>query len=56
MTIKKISEIQPKFFEFSTDNLYKAELEVKKYPKDRRASAVLALLYLVQKQNHNWIP
>ena len=56
MTIKKISEIQPKFFEFSKDNLYKAEIEVKKYPKDRRASAVLALLYLVQKQNDNWIP
>ena len=56
MTIKKISEIQPKFFEFSKDNLYKAQIEVKKYPKDRRASAVLALLYLVQKQNDNWIP
>ena len=33
-----------------------AENEIKKYPKDRKASAILALLYLVQKQNDNWIP
>ena len=56
MSIKKISKIQPKSFEFSKDNLQEAENEIKKYPKDRKASAVLALLYLVQKQNDNWIP
>ena len=56
MSIKKISNIQPESFEFSKDNLLEAENEVKKYPKDRKASAVLALLYLVQKQNDNWIP
>ena len=31
-------------------------MKLKKYPKDRKASAVLALLYLVQNQNDNWIP
>ena len=31
-------------------------IEIKKYPKGKKASAVLALLYLVQKQNDNWIP
>jgi len=56
MSIKKISNIQPESFEFSKDNLLEAENEIKKYPKDRKASAVLALLYLVQKQNDNWIP
>ena len=56
MSIKKISKIQPESFEFSKDNLLEAENEIKKYPKDRKASAVLALLYLVQKQNDNWIP
>ena len=56
MSIKKISKIQPESFEFSKDNLLKAENEIKKYPKGRKASAVLALLYLVQKQNNNWIP
>ena len=33
MSIKKISKIQPETFEFSKDNLQKAELEIKKYPK-----------------------
>jgi NADH-quinone oxidoreductase E subunit len=56
MSIKKISKIQPESFEFSEDNLQEAKNEIKKYPKDRKASAVLALLYLVQKQNDNWIP
>ena len=56
MSIKKISKIQPESFEFSKDNLLEAENEIKKYPKDRKASAVLALLYLVQKQNNNWVP
>ena len=56
MSIKKISEIQPEFFEFSKDNLREVEKEIKKYPKDKKASAVLALLCLVQKQNDNWIP
>ena len=56
MSIKKISKTQPESFEFSSDNLRNAEVEIKKYPKDRKASAVMALLYLVQKQNDNWIP
>tara|TARA_B100000029_G_C17372885_1_gene886838 strand:+ start:358 stop:966 length:609 start_codon:yes stop_codon:yes gene_type:complete len=56
MTIKKISKIQPETFEFTKENLQEAENEINKYPKDRKGSAVLALLYLVQKQNDNWIP
>ena len=56
MNIKKISKIQPESFKFSKDNLLEAENEIKKYPKDKKASAVMALLYLVQKQNDNWIP
>ena len=56
MSLKKISSEQPKMFKFTDDNLVKANNEIKKYPKERKASAVLALLYLVQKQNDNWIP
>ena len=56
MTIKKISETQPNMFEFSKENLNKAQKEIEKYPKERKASAVIALLYLAQKQNDNWIP
>ena len=56
MSIKKISKSQPESFEFSKDNLREAENIIKKYPINRKASAVLALLYLVQKQHDNWIP
>ena len=56
MNKKIISKIQPESFEFSKDNLKKAKIEIEKYPKDRQASAVLALLNLVQNQNENWIP
>ena len=56
MSIKIISKEQPEFFEFTDINLKEAEKEIKKYPKDRKASAIMALLYLVQKQNNNWIP
>ena len=56
MSLKKISKVQPELFEFTNQNLEKANNEIKKYPKERRASAVLALLYLVQNQNDNWIP
>ena len=56
MSIKKISKTQPEKFEFTPENLSEAEIEIEKYPKDRKASAILALLHLVQKQNNNWIP
>ena len=56
MSVKKISNEQPKFFKFSEENLEIVKNEIKKYPKNRKESSVLALLYLVQKQNDNWIP
>ena len=56
MSIKKISKEQPDFFEFTKENLDKADLIIKKYPPKKQASAVMPLLYLVQQQNENWIP
>ena len=56
MSLKKISKVQPELFEFNNINFQKAEKEIRKYPKEKKASAVLALLYLVQDQNDNWIP
>ena len=56
MSFKKVSKIQPELFEFNKENLIMVENEIKKYPKSKKASAVMALLYLVQKQNDNWIP
>ena len=56
MSINKISKKQPDKFEFTLDNLEKARKAIKKYPNGKQQSAVMALLYLVQKQNNNWIP
>ena len=56
MSIKKISKVQPELFEFTSENLQKAKHEINKYPEKRKSSAVLALLYLVQNQNDNWVP
>ena len=56
MSLKKISTVQPELFEFNGENLVTAKNEIKKYPKERKASAVIALLYLAQNQNDNWIP
>jgi len=56
MSIKKISKEQLDKFEFTSDNLEKARKVIKKYPDGKQQSAVMSLLYLVQKQNNNWIP
>ena len=56
MSKKKVSKDQPKKFDLSKENLLKVKNEIKKYPKDRKKSAVMALLYIVQEQNNNWIP
>jgi len=55
MSLKKISKVQPELFEFTPENLQKAKIEISKYPKEKKASAVIALLYLAQNQNDNWI-
>ena len=56
MSMKKISKSQPETFKFSENNLTQVQTELKKYPETKKASAVISLLYLVQKQNNNWIP
>ncbi len=56
MTIKKVSKEQPDKFEFNSKNLVLAKNILKNYPDGKQQSAVMALLYLAQKQNENWIP
>ena len=56
MSIKKISKDQPDKFEFNKQNLQLANKIIQNYPDGKQQSAVMALLYLVQKQNNNWIP
>ena len=56
MSIKKISKEQPGNFEFNPINLGVANKITKNYPEGKQQSAVMALLYIAQKQNDNWIP
>ncbi len=56
MSLKKISKNQPENFEFTNENLSSAKDMIEKYPADKKQSAVMALLYIAQRQNDNWIP
>ena len=56
MSLKKISKNQPEVFEFNQTSKSAAEKILKNYPDSKKQSAVMALLYLAQKQNNNWIP
>ncbi len=56
MSIKKICKDQPDTFEFNPKNLEIANSTLSNYPKGKQKSAVMALLYLAQRQNNNWIP
>ena len=56
MSLKKVSKDQPKHFQFSENSLKAANQIVKNYPKGKQESAVMALLYIAQRQHDNWIP
>ena len=56
MSLRRPSKEQPENFEFNSSSLDAAKTIVAKYPKDKQQSAVMALLYMAQKQNSNWIP
>ena len=56
MSLRRPSKEQPENFEFNSSSLEVAKNIVAKYPKDKQQSAVMALLYIAQKQNSNWIP
>ena len=56
MSLKKPAKDQPEKFEFSSASIELANNIIKKYPEGKQKSAVMALLYIAQKQNNNWIP
>ena len=56
MSLKRPAKNQPENFEFSSSSLEEANNIISKYPKGKQQSAVMALLYIAQKQNNNWIP
>jgi NADH-quinone oxidoreductase E subunit len=56
MSVRRPSKVQPENFEFNSTSLEVAKSIIAKYPKGKQQSAVMALLYVAQKQNNNWIP
>ena len=56
MSLRRPAKEQPENFEFNPASLEAAKSIVTKYPNDKQQSAVMALLYIAQKQNSNWIP
>lgn len=56
MSLKKISKDQPDSFEFNSKSLEAAKKVISNYPYGKQQSAVMALLYIAQRQNDNWIP
>ena len=56
MSLRKPAKDQPESFEFNASSLEAANNILAKYPKGKEQSAVMALLYIAQRQNNNWIP
>ena len=56
MSIKKIHKEQPENFVFNEKKIKAAKKIVSNYPNGKQQSAVMALLYIAQRQNDNWIP
>ena len=58
MSVRRLapSEMQPKTFAFTAENLEWAKAQIAKYPEGRQASAVIPLLWRAQEQAGGWVP
>jgi len=56
MSLRRPAKEQPEKFEFNSSSLEAANNIIVRYPKGKQQSAVMALLYIAQRQNNNWIP
>ena len=54
MSVRRLSKDQPATFEFSKDTLKKVDWWISKYPPHRKQSAVIPILWLIQKQD-GWV-
>jgi NADH-quinone oxidoreductase subunit E len=54
MSVRRLAKVQPASFAFSKATKAKADWWIAKYPFDRRQSAVIPILWLVQKQE-GWV-
>lgn len=54
MSVRRLAQIQPDSFAFAPATLKQAQWWMAKYPPERKASAVIPILWLVQKQD-GWV-
>ncbi len=54
MSVRRLAKEQPASFAFSPENVEKAQWWIGKFPPGRQQSAVIALLWLAQKQE-GWV-
>ena len=54
MSVRRLAKVQPASFAFSKDTMNKVDWWIAKYPADRARSAVIPMLWLVQKQE-GWV-
>jgi len=55
LSVRRLAKEQPASFEFTKENAKKAQWWIAKFPEGRQQSAVIAILWLVQKQE-GWVP
>ena len=56
MSLRNPAKDQPENFEFNSSSMNAVNTAVAKYPVGKQQSAVMALLYIAQRQHFNWIP
>ena len=58
MSVRRLapSELQPKEFSFTAENLAWAKQQIAKYPAGRQQSAIIPLLWRAQEQAGGWLP
>ncbi len=54
MSVRRLAKVQPASWDFAPDTLDKAHWWIAKYPPARKQSAVIPLLWLIQKQD-GWV-
>ena len=54
MSVRRVAEVQPASFAFTSENLDWAKKQIGKYPAGRQASAVISLLWRAQEQE-GWV-
>jgi len=55
MSVRRLAKQQPESFAFTPESLEQAKFWIGKFPPGRQQSAVIALLWIVQKQE-GWVP